>query len=163
MKSLLSALASMALLITLTGCQTTTSSGPSASDLAARARMNEAIANEPPGNYFIARRYYKIDYRFWGYVRQPRQPWSSAQLVVINEQIKLAPDREQGTLGLDNGAEYEIHGSYSGKKVYEPASNRFYPEFVLRGAELRERNPAPIFHNTAAAFDPARRMILTPY
>lgn len=163
MKKLFSALASLSLLLPLTGCQTTGGGSNSLAQYsAARAQMHEAIANEPPGNYFVARRYYKQDYKFWGYIRQPRQPWSSAKLVVLNEQNKLAPDREQGTLGIDNGVEYRLHGSFSGETVYEPASNGFYPEFVLRGYEELDRTPVPIFSSQSAAMDPARRVILNP-
>ena len=46
------------------------------------------IQAEPPGDYFIGRRYYKQDYQFWGYVRRPGQPWSTAQLVMFNEKEK---------------------------------------------------------------------------
>ncbi|MGB8167819.1 MAG: hypothetical protein WCF18_10040, partial [Chthoniobacteraceae bacterium] len=37
-------------------------------DKAARAAMVAAISTEPEGDYFIARRYYKVDYKFWGWV-----------------------------------------------------------------------------------------------
>jgi hypothetical protein len=36
-------------------------------------------------------------------------------------------------------------GGFSGDKVYEPASNGIYPEFVLKDYELISRNPPPIF------------------
>ena len=32
--------------------------------------MAQQIAAEPPGDYYIGRRYYKPDFKFWGYVRQ---------------------------------------------------------------------------------------------
>src|SRR6476620_1337166 len=37
----------------------------------ARLNMATQIQAEPPGDYFIGRRYYKPDYHFWGYVRRP--------------------------------------------------------------------------------------------
>ena len=43
-----------------------------------RLALEDAIRSEPPGDYFIGRRYYKQDYKFWGWVRRPGQPWSSA-------------------------------------------------------------------------------------
>ena len=124
--------------------------------------MNEAIKSEPAGNYFIGRRYYKMDYKFWGFVRKPGESWASAKLVMLNEQKKLAPDRERGTLGSDHGYEYKLFGYFSGETVYEPASNGFYPEFVLTGYELRSTSPPPIFR-TSAANNPSTRVIGTPY
>jgi hypothetical protein len=59
----------------------------------ARIAMIDSIKAEPPGDYFVGRRYYKQDYKFWGFIRQPGQPWSTAKLVMLNEQQKLAPDR----------------------------------------------------------------------
>jgi hypothetical protein len=111
----------------------------------ARIRMNKQIAAEPPGNYFIGRRYYKPYFKFWGYVRRPGQPWSSAVLVMLNEEKKLAPDRAELKFGSDNNYEYKLYGYFSGDKVYEPASNTVYPEFVLKGYELLSTNPPPIF------------------
>jgi len=57
----------------------------------ARIEMAQRIAAEPVGDYYIGRRYYKPDFKFWGYVRRPGQPWSAAQLVMLNEKEKLAP------------------------------------------------------------------------
>jgi hypothetical protein len=129
---------------------------------AARLAMSEGIKSEPPGDYYIGRRYYKQDYKFWGYVRGPGQPWSSAKLVMLNENTKLAPDRAMGRLGSDNGYEYRLYGRFSGETVYEPASNGFYPEFELSGYEIKAINPAPIFR-TQAATDPVQRVIGQPY
>jgi hypothetical protein len=111
----------------------------------ARVAMSAKIQAEPPGNYYIGRRYYKQYYHFWGYVRRPGQPWSTAELVMLNENKKLAPDREQINFGYDNNYEYKLYGRFSGDKVYEPASNGVYPEFVLTGYELISTHPAPIF------------------
>jgi hypothetical protein len=111
----------------------------------ARLDMARSIAAEPTGDYFIARRYYKPDYKFWGYIRKPGEPWSTAELVMLNEKQKLAPDRERVDFGSDNNYEYKLYGYFSGDKVYEPASNGVYPEFVLKGYELISTNPPPIF------------------
>jgi len=111
----------------------------------ARVEMAQQIAAEPTGDYYIGRRYYKPDYKFWGYVRKPGQPWSTAELVMLNEKQKLAPDRERLEFGEDNNYEYKLYGYFSGDKVYEPASNGIYPEFVLKGYELISMNPPPIF------------------
>src|SRR5947208_5512321 len=112
----------------------------------ARIEMAQRIAAEPTtGDYYVGRRYYKPDYKFWGYIRRPGQPWSTAELVMLNEKQKLAPDRERVDIGSDNNYEYMLYGYFSGDKVYEPASNTIYPEFVLKGYELISTNPPPIF------------------
>jgi hypothetical protein len=67
----------------------------------ARIEMTQQIAAEPAGDYYIGRRYYKPDYKFWGYIRKPGQPWSTAELVMLNEKWKLAPDRERLEFGSD--------------------------------------------------------------
>jgi hypothetical protein len=128
----------------------------------ARMAMAASIQAEPPGNYFIGRRYFKPDYKFWGYVRRPGQPWTSAELVMLNENQKLAPDREQVNFGFDNNYEYKLYGEFSGQTVYEPASNGFYPEFVLKAYELRNVAPVNIYKESGAT-DPARRIIATPF
>jgi hypothetical protein len=125
------------------GCETT-----SQGIQQARLEAAQRIQAEPPGDYFIGRRYFKGSvFKFWGYVRKPGQPWSTAQLVVFNEKEKLAPDREQLSFGSDNNYEYKLYGSFSGQTVYEPASNGFYPEFVLKKYELLSTHPAPIFRS----------------
>ena len=129
-------------LFLLAGCATT---GPSGIE---QVRVDSAakIAAEPPGDYFIGRRYFKGSvYKFWGYVRKPGQPWNTAKLVVLNEKEKLAPDREARSFGSDNNYEYKLWGTLSGETVYEPASNGFYQEFILKRYELISTNPPPIF------------------
>ncbi len=105
------------------------------------------IQSEPPGDYYIGRRYFKRDFKFWGYVRRPGQPWSTSQLVMLNEKRKLAPDRAENSFGSDNNFEYRLFGEFSGDKVYEPASNSIYPEFVLKDYEILSKNPPPIFRS----------------
>jgi hypothetical protein len=128
--------------IFLASCETTMPQGIQQARVTAAAN----IQAETPGDYFIGRRYYKIpQYKFWGYVRQPGQPWSTAKLVVFNEKEKLAPDREQLNFGFDNNYEYKLYGRFSGDTVYDAGSNGFYPEFVLKKYDLVSTNPAPIF------------------
>jgi hypothetical protein len=127
-----------------------------------RVAMIAEINAEPPGDYYIGRRYYKVDYKFWGYVRKPGQSWATAKMVMMNEHQKLAPDRELGKLGSDNNYEYKLFGGFSGDVVYEPASNGFYSEFVLKGYELKTVSPANIY-KTPGALDPRRRIIAKPY
>lgn len=145
-------------LVASTACQTP----ETASKKSARLALEDSIRGEAPGNYYIGRRYYKRDYKFWGFVRKPGQPWSTAKLVMLNEQTKLAPDRELGVLGSDNNSEYKLYGDFSGQTVYEPASNGFYPEFVLKAYELRSASPANIYREPGAT-DPTRRIIAHPY
>ncbi len=123
------------------GCET----GPSQGIQQARLETAARIQSEPPGDYFIGRRYYKRNYKFWGYIRRPGQPWTASKLVMLNEKQKLAPDRAQNTFGSDNNFEYKLYGDFSGETVYEPASNGFYPEFVLKNYEVVSTNPTPIF------------------
>jgi len=123
--------------------------------------MTQNIAAETPGDYYIGRRYYKPDYKFWGYVRRPGQPWKTAKMVMMNEQEKLAPDRAQNNLGIDNNYEYKLYGDFTGQTVYEPASNGFYPEFTLKNYELVSVSPPSIF-SVPGATDPARRIIAKP-
>jgi hypothetical protein len=127
--------------IFLAGCETTEMRGIQQ----AKIQVEQRIAAEPPGDYYIGRRYFKRDYKFWGYVKRPGQPWSSAQLVMLNEKQKLAPDRAELKFGDDNNYEYKLYGYFTGDRVYEPASNRIYPEFLLKNYQVISTNPPPIF------------------
>jgi hypothetical protein len=142
-------------LAVLGGCETIDTAG------ATRAVANQAIRSEPPGNYFVGRRMYKVDYKVWGWVREPGKPWSAARLVMMNEQRKLAPDRAQGKLGTDNDYEYRLSGYFSGETVYEPASNGFYPEFILLGAEVKSTKPPNIYQETRQR-EPKVRLLQPP-
>jgi hypothetical protein len=141
--------------VALTGCETIDTA------TAGRAAASQAIRSEPPGNYFIGRRMFKVDYKVWGWVREPGKPWSTARLVMMNEQRKLAPDRAQGKLGTDNDYEYRLAGYFSGDTVYEPASNGFYPEFILLGAQVKSTKPPNIYQQERQR-DPKVRMLQPP-
>lgn len=130
----------------LTGCATT-GGGP---ELAAR---NQQIAAEPPGDYWIGRRVAGMHTRFWGYIRRPRQTWDRAQLVILNEREKRAPDRlpEMPTAGqrafrFDNNREYRLKGRLTGREVYDPNSNKILPEFLLLDYEEINASPGFLFH-----------------
>jgi hypothetical protein len=144
--------------LALAGCDTTS---PTPGIQAARARMQQQIATETPGDYFIGRRYYKPDFKFWGYVRRPGQSWTAAKLVMLNEKLKLAPDREKLSFGSDNNYEYKLTGEFTGQTVYEPASNGFYPEFLVRNFELITTNPPPIFKSQMSGAAAAKTTRLT--
>ena len=126
-----------------------------------REAITKTIAQEKPGHYYIGRRFYKVDYHMWGWVKEPGQPWKNSQLVMMNEQKKLAPDREKNQIGSDNDCEYYLYGHYSGERVYEPASDHFYPEFVLTKAVLVSTNPPLIFPDSRWT-DPAIRLLGSP-
>ncbi len=130
--------------LALAGCESG-AAGLSAGEIAARVAMRNSIAAEAPGDYWVGRRYYNANYKFWGYVRKPGQPWGTAQLVVMHESAKLNPDRVISQLGIDNNSEYRIRGGFTGQQVYEPASNRFYPEFRATNFDLVNSNPPSIF------------------
>jgi hypothetical protein len=112
---------------------------------------NAKIASEPTGDFYYGRRYFVEKTRFWGYLRQPRQPWNRAKLVIMREDRKLVPDRlpENGPPGqsyaFDANYEYRIRGHYTGRQVYEPNSNQFLPEFMLTGYEVLETRPGWLF------------------
>jgi len=126
-----------------------------------RIAINAAISGEKPGDYFIGRRFYKVDYKMWGWVKSPGASWKQAQLVMLNEQKKLAPDRERNAVGSDNNYEYRLAGHFSGEKVYEPASDTFYPEFILSSATVISTNPPLIFPDKRW-IDPSIRLINPP-
>lgn len=141
--------------LVLSGCETVDTGA------AGRSAMNEAIRTEPSGNYFIGRRMYKKDYKVWGWVREPGKPWKTAKLVMLNEQRKLAPDREQNKIGYDNNYEYKLTGYFSGEVVYEPASDGIYPEFILQGTEVKSI-AAPNIYQQKRQNDPAVRILQAP-
>lgn len=124
------------------------------------------IANEPTGDFFYGRRYYVRKTRFWGYVRNPRQPWSRAKLVLMREDKVKAPDRlsEDGAsghrYGYDNNYEYRLRGYYTGNNAYDPNSNQFLPEFMLTGYDVVNRQPGWLFRPDDRYSDV--RITLTP-
>ncbi len=144
------------ILLFLFGCETILLQTP-----ADRRALTVAISKELPGSYYVGRRFYKIDYHMWGWVKAPGQPWKKAQLVMLNEQKKLAPDRERNAIGSDNNDEYHLYGYYSGEKVYEPASDHFYPEFVLTKAVVVDKTPPLIFPD-GRWIDPRIRLLSPP-
>ena len=78
-------------------------------------------------------------------MRRPGQPWSTARLVMLNENRKLAPDREVNQFGADNHCLYRLYGRFTGERVYEPVTNRVYPEFLLAGYTLLDTDRPPFF------------------
>jgi hypothetical protein len=109
------------------------------------------ISAEPPGDYYYARRYFVQKTRFWGYLRKPGQQWQDAQLVVMNEDITLQPDRrpesgpESSRHGFDQNFTYKVSGTYTGREIYEPASNLMLPEFKATSYRLVERDSGWLF------------------
>ncbi len=140
-------------------------SGPtSLADSNSIAARKAQIANEPRGNFFYGRRYVVKKTRFWGYLRKPGQPATSAKLVIFNETRKHNPDRlpEVGpgkNYGFDNNYEYKIYGRYTGRKLYEPNSNQFLPEFLLTNYELLDTNPGWLFRPNEK-YSPSRITLL---
>lgn len=134
----------------LPSCQITDSAtGPQAD-----ARRMQ-IAAEPPGDYFVGRRFFIERTHFWGYLRRPGQSWSTAKLVLLNERSKLAPDRlpeipdgPGRAHGFDHNHEYMIWGRYSGRRVYDPNSNLMISEFELTNYRLINASPGWLFKPT---------------
>ena len=148
---------SLGILFFLSGCET-----PIVTQTAEdRAAVDASIARETPGNYYIGRRLCKVDYKMWGWVKKPGEPWKQSRLVMFNEQKVLAPDRARNAIGSDNNYEYRLSGYFSGEQVYEPASDHVYPEFVLTGASVISTNP-PLIYPDQRWVDPTIRLILPP-
>jgi hypothetical protein len=152
-----SRLLALCALLLITGCEAPIVLQSSAD----RQAISTAIAGEKPGDYFIGRRFYKADYKMWGWVKKPGEPWKQSQLVMFNEQKKLAPDRERNDVGSDNNYEYRLIGHFSGEKVYEPASDNFYPEFVLTTATVISTNP-PLIYPDQRWVNPVVRLLGPP-
>lgn len=134
----------------LAGCATSTTSSRgtlSARPTPDRLAMYRAIPAEPRGDYWIGRRFHKEKLGVWGYIRRPGQPWHEAQLVLMNENQKFAYDREQARIGIDDNYEYRLYGRISGQRIYEPSTNSWYDEFLLRDYEIISTNPPSIFGN----------------
>ena len=139
--------------ISIIGCAGTGGGGSSSmggQDITTEQRQLD-IAAEPTGNFYYGRRYFVSKTRFWGYVRQPRQPWSEAKLVIMNEGSRPQPDRlpEDGPYnarhGFDQNFDYKLSGSYTGRKLYDPASNLFLPEFRATAYQVLDRDAGWIF------------------
>jgi hypothetical protein len=145
----------VAVAVLTAGCRTVDPDAP------ARAALAAAIRSEAPGDYHIGRRMFKSDYKMWGWVREPGRPWSSAKLVMMNEQVALAPDRAGGKLGTDNNVEYRLKGRFTGATVYEPASDRFYPEYQALSYEVVDRDP-PHIYVVKSQTDPEVRILAPP-
>lgn len=109
------------------------------------------ISSEPTGSFYYGRRYFVQKTTFWGYLRKPRQPWSSAKLVIMREDRKTTPDRLPADgpagrrYGFDQNYEYQISGNYTGRNAYDPNSNQFLPEFMLTSYKLVDRQPGWLF------------------
>jgi hypothetical protein len=48
--------------------------------------------------------------------------------------------------GYDHNHEYKMFGHFTGKKVYDPNSDLFLPEFMLTNWELISESPGWLFH-----------------
>ena len=111
-----------------------------------------AIAAEPPGDYYIGRRFHIDRTHFWGYVRRPRENWNTSKLVIMNEKMKATPDRlpespEGGgnAFGFDHNHEYRLKGYYSGRRIYDPNSDLKLVEFVLQDWQPLNSSPGWLF------------------
>lgn len=151
-KSLLSLLLSLLCVSVLTQCSSTISEDEEYAAITAR---NNAIAQEPAGNFFYGRRYFIPFTRFWGYVREPRERWSKAKLVIIDESQCKTPDRLPETRsknkvagadhGYDANYEYKLYGHFTGGKAYEPNTDQVLPVFKLTRYELLSKQPSWLF------------------
>ncbi len=115
------------------------------------AARRSAIAAEPRGDYFVARRFFIDHTHFWGYVRRPGESWDRSRLVIINERYCKIPDRlpenpgSPNAYGFNHNYEYHIWGEFSGRQVFDPNSNMVLPEFMLRSYKLVNSKPGFLF------------------
>lgn len=116
------------------------------------AKRAADIRAEPKGDFFYGRRYFVDKTRFWGYIRKPGQSWNSSRLSMINEDYKRQPDRlpesasKNNRYGHDQNYEYQLFGNYTGRTIYDPNSNLFLPEFMLKNYKLLDKKPGWIFN-----------------
>ena len=84
---------------------------------------------------------------FWGYVKKPRQEWSAARLVILDERAGIpAPDRmapagQSPVIGSDHNVEYLIQGAFTGRYAYDPNSDLVLPVFAARKFTILSKNP----------------------
>ena len=143
----LSRLALLALVLSAASCQM--------GDAALQAQIdqrNAAIAAEPPGDYYVGRRFRIDRTHFWGYLRKPRQSWDTARLVVMSENVVRTPDRlpeepagAGNAFGYDHGSEYRVYGRFTGRRVYDPNSDLALPEFEASRYQLITPSPGWLF------------------
>ena len=96
--------------------------------------------SEQPSEYFLGRRAFNPHDKVWGYVWRFGESPRTARLVMLNEKRKLAPDRAVNQFGVDDHCLYRLDGHFTGDLVYEPVTNRVYPEFLLTGYVLLSTN-----------------------
>lgn len=140
-------LLAFAVLVLLPSCQL--------SDAAMQAQIdqrNTLIAAEPPGDYYVGRRFHIDRTHFWGYLRKARQPWDTAKLVLMSERITRTPDRlpEEPTggghaYGYDHNTEYRVWGRFTGRRIYDPNSDLAVPEFEPTRFQLINPTPGWLF------------------
>lgn len=121
------------------------------SDCAALRAREAEIATEQTGDYYIGRRYYIPQTRFWGYVRRPQQSWREAKMVLMDESVVKNPDRGPeeplpgATFGRDNNVEYILTGKFTGKDGYDPNANLVLPIFRPTSYTVRNEEPGFLF------------------
>lgn len=121
------------------------------SDCKAIREREAIIAQEATGDYYIGRRYYIPNCRFWGYLRRPGQSWRTAKLVMMDESLTHTPDRgpepplENATFGTDANVEYIVHGAYTGDNAYDPSTDQILPVFRANKYEVKDKEPGFLF------------------
>jgi len=128
--------------------------------------MNASIKNRAPGDYYIfGPPFLQAGLQVLGLGRKPGQAWSQSQLVMLNEQTHLAPDRECGSAAPDiTNSPSSSTGEFIGQRSHEPATNGKYPE-CAQGIRASCRPPANILITTERArpTGPAASIPRNPY
>ena len=105
-------------------------------------QIGSRYVSEQPGESFLGRRAFNPHNRVWGYVWRLRESPRTARLVMLNETRRLAPDRAIDQFGVDDHCLYRLYGRFTSDRVYEPNTDRVYPEFLLAGYALLDTNGA---------------------
>jgi hypothetical protein len=140
-------------LLGLLGCATT-GGGRTATGGLLPMTSEELNANAPA--YWIGQRVFEQNRMTWGWLRREEQPWSQARLVLLKEDLCLAPHRAKAQPQDDHNTQYRLFGYYWDRKGYDPVINRLLDVFVLERFEvIGPADPLPL-KSPGTAVLPAR-------
>ncbi len=119
----------------LSGCATSSRQGTPSGPTGVGGGITATELNTNPPPFWDGQRVYVRDRMTWGYIKRPEQDWTSARLVLLNEDKFLAPHRSLAGINADHNCRYKLQGSFWERKAYDPVINRLLDVFVLTGWE----------------------------